>query len=77
MASKRKLKRKNKKLQHKLWEAQRQLEYAERDAMLWQAVVMELEADMESIKAASSIKAWLNGEPIAVHVNKGLNDGTK
>jgi len=47
MASKKKLKRKNKKLQYKLWEEKRQRAYTERDVKMWCEVILEQEEDLQ------------------------------
>lgn len=47
MTTTKKLKRKAKRLQKKLWEEKRQRKYAERDAKMWCEVVLEQEDDLQ------------------------------
>ena len=78
MESKRTLKRRVKKLQHKLWAAERENEYLERDATLWRDICIDLEQEVEALQSAIKAlrvaksepkmvaKAWLNGEPLEI-----------
>lgn len=72
MASKKKLKRRNKKLQYKVWEAERQEKLAVRDAKFWKELVLELEVEIEELKAPKA-NLWLNGEPIETVIIKDAN----
>ncbi len=70
MTSKKKLKRRNKKLQYKMAIQKHQRKLAEKDAKFWRGCVEEQDIEMEKMEAeikelkAPKIKMWNNGEEV-------------
>ena len=71
MPSKKKLKRKVKRLQKKLWSVKRDRKYTVRDLKMYQELCIELELENEELKAPK-VKMWHNSEPMEITV--GVND---
>ena len=68
MASKKKLKQRNKKLQHKLWSIKRDLKYTVRDLVTYQEIVLNLEQELDELRAPK-VTASVNGDPVEFKVN--------
>ncbi len=72
MTSKKKLKKRNKKLQYKMAIQKYQRKLAERDAKFWRGCVEEQDIEMEKMEdeikelKAPKVRAWVNGEEVEV-----------